>query len=76
MTLSKTGHRLTDTLFSFDIDGDVNGLTISVTFDISENSTALSQVQKTAEVWDQLSQADKVHANMVGKRCLEIALTL
>lgn len=76
MTLSKTDHRLTDALFSFDLDGNVDGLTISVAFEISENGTALSQVQTTAEVWDQLSQADKVHANMIGKRCLEIALTL
>ncbi len=76
--LVKADHRLETTVFGFDDTGEVNSLTLTVNYAVRDDVTGEDEtrVRKTVDVWDQLTDTQKVQATRIGRRLSDIAKTL
>ena len=76
--LIKTDHRLEQAAFTFDQNGEVAAVTVTVNFAIRDDQTGKDEtrVRKTADVWDQLTASQKTSAAAVGKRLRQMAQSL
>ena len=75
MALVKSDYKLEKVVFEFNGAGEVEEVKITANFAISDNTTGTEEtrVRKEVAIWGLLNTTQRNHANIIGKKLLDIA---